>query len=390
MRNLTTFALAMLAMVAATHVGAARAETAPSWTGLWVSTPYPSQSIGPGNPVSLDIQVHNDGLPPESVSLTLPEVAKGWKAELLGGGHPISSVFVGPNDQRRVTLRLTPPKDATAGGYDFRLAAKGPQGSSDLPIHIVVGDVVPTKLSISTDLPALRGTAHSNFEYKLTIHNPGTHDVTAQLQADAPPGFQTTFKERYGSQELTSVPIKAGEKRDLSIKIQPPGRIDAGTYKVAVHAIAGDDNATNTLTMDITGQPDLKLSGADGRLSGDAKIGEQTSFDLALANNGSAPARDVKLTASEPSGWKVEFKPDHLDSIAPGAEGTVKALVTPSTQAIAGDYQLTLRASSPAASDSADFRITARTSTMWGIVGVLIIAAALGVLVLAVARYGRR
>lgn len=390
MRNLPIFALAMFAAAAVTNIGAAGAETAATWTGLYVSTPFPSQSIGPGNPVTLDIEVHNAGLPPEAVDLSLPEVATGWKAELLGGGHPINSVFVGPNDQRRVSLRLTPPKGAKAGGYDFRLAAKGMHGNSSLPIHIVVGDVVPTKLSISTDLPALRGTPHSNFTYKLTIHNPGTHDVTVQLQADAPPGFQTTFKQQYGSQELTSVPIKAGGKRDLSIKIQPPGRVDAGNYKVAVHAIAGDDNATTDLTMDITGQPDLKLSGADGRLSGEAKIGDQTSFDLTLANNGSAPARDVKLTSSAPSGWKVEFKPDRLDSIAPGAQGTVKALVTPSTQAIAGDYQLTLRASSPAASDSADFRITARTSTMWGVVGILIIAAALGVLVLAVARYGRR
>jgi uncharacterized membrane protein len=41
-------------------------------------------------------------------------------------------------------------------------------------------------------------------------------------------------------------------------------------------------------------------------------------------------------------------------------------------------------------SASSDFRMTVRTSTMWGIVGVLVIAAAMVVLVLAVVRYGRR
>jgi uncharacterized membrane protein len=39
---------------------------------------------------------------------------------------------------------------------------------------------------------------------------------------------------------------------------------------------------------------------------------------------------------------------------------------------------------------SSDFRITVTTSTLWGIVGVGIIAAALLVLVGAVARFGRR
>jgi uncharacterized membrane protein len=49
-----------------------------------------------------------------------------------------------------------------------------------------------------------------------------------------------------------------------------------------------------------------------------------------------------------------------------------------------------MTASGDGASASSDFRVTVRTSTMWGIVGVLVIAAALIVLVLAVVRYGRR
>lgn len=390
MRNLAQFALALLVLAATPAIGTARAETGPSWRGLWLSTPYPAESVAPGNPVTLDVEIHNAGLPPQIVALSTPDVAKGWAAEILGGGRPVRSAFVGPDDRARVTLRLTPPEGITAGRYDFLLSAKGMDGRFDLPIRIDIGAVTPAKLAVSAELPALRGTARSNFEYKLTINNPGTEDVTAQLRADAPPGFQTTFKERFGSQELTSVPIKAGEKRDLTVRIEPPDRSDAGTYHVAIHAITPDDNATATLTMDITGQPELKLTGLDGRLSGEAQIGEQNNFDLILANHGSAPARDIKLSASEPNGWKVVFEPTQLDSLAPGAEEKVKAVVTPATQAIAGDYQMTLRAGGSGVSDAANFRITARTSTMWGIAGILIIAASLGVLVLAVARYGRR
>jgi uncharacterized membrane protein len=41
-------------------------------------------------------------------------------------------------------------------------------------------------------------------------------------------------------------------------------------------------------------------------------------------------------------------------------------------------------------SSSADFRITVSTSTLWGLVGVLLVAVALGVVTFAVNRYGRR
>jgi len=68
----------------------------------------------------------------------------------------------------------------------------------------------------------------------------------------------------------------------------------------------------------------------------------------------------------------------------------VKALVTPSDKAIAGDYVASFRANGRGESSSADFRITVTTSTLWGVVGVGIIAVALLVLLGAVARFGRR
>jgi uncharacterized membrane protein len=64
--------------------------------------------------------------------------------------------------------------------------------------------------------------------------------------------------------------------------------------------------------------------------------------------------------------------------------------ITPSEKAIAGDYMVTIRANGDGASDSADFRVTVTTSTIWGVAGLGIIAAAVLVLALAVARYGRR
>ena len=50
----------------------------------------------------------------------------------------------------------------------------------------------------------------------------------------------------------------------------------------------------------------------------------------------------------------------------------------------------TFRANGKGDSNSADFRITVATSSLWGIAGVGIIAVAFLVLIGAVARFGRR
>ncbi len=68
----------------------------------------------------------------------------------------------------------------------------------------------------------------------------------------------------------------------------------------------------------------------------------------------------------------------------------MQALLTPSAKAVAGDYMTTFNANGKDDSTSADFRITVATSTLWGMVGVGIIAIALLVAVGAVARFGRR
>ena len=76
--------------------------------------------------------------------------------------------------------------------------------------------------------------------------------------------------------------------------------------------------------------------------------------------------------------------------MGPNEKKEVQVQVTPSDKAIAGDYVATFRATGRGESASADFRITVTTSTVWGIVGIGIIAIALLVMLGAVARYGRR
>jgi uncharacterized membrane protein len=135
----------------------------------------------------------------------------------------------------------------------------------------------------------------------------------------------------------------------------------------------------------------LALAGEGGRLSGEAYAGQDSQLTLIAKNDGSEAARDVEFSATAPEGWKTSFDPKELPELDAGKSQTIKVSLTPATRAIAGDYQTTIRASSAGGqSESANFRITVLTSTVWGAVGIGVIAAALLVVVFAVARFGRR
>ena len=92
-----------------------------------------------------------------------------------------------------------------------------------------------------------------------------------------------------------------------------------------------------------------------------------------------------------PTNWKVEFNPKTIPSLAPNEKKEVQVVGDAGRQ----DDRRRLRRLVPrqragANRRSADFRITVTTSTLWGIVGIGIIAVALLVLLGAVARFGRR
>src|SRR5262249_14273807 len=238
--------------------------------------------------------------------------------------------------------------------------------------------------------PTLRGTARSNFDFRVTAKNDSADTMLVTLSAQAPRGFQVTFKEGYGTQELTSIPIKSGESKELAIDVKPGQGVAAGQYPVTVELAAERAKAQTRLVLDITGQPAISLTGENDRLSGEANAGKEKSFAFILRNTGSADARGIALSASAPTGWKVSFEPKEVRQLAPNAEERVAAFVTPSEKALAGDYVMAVRASGDGISESVNFRTTIVTSTMWGVVGLGVIAASLIVLVAAVGRFGRR
>jgi uncharacterized membrane protein len=388
---LTIWAVGAITAIGPTAASAADPPDAPGIAGLFVTTKFPALSVRAGETTTIDVSVRNFKLPPQSLTLSVPQVATGWKATILGGGQPVGAVEVAPDAEERLQLRLEPPAGIGPGDYHFTIEAKNAQYDDKLPITVTIGEEVPAKLKLTTNFPALRGTATTSFKYKVTVNNDSGRDATVNLSADAPKNFQVAFTEAYGSQQITSIPIEAGKSKDVEAALTIPRDTPAGDYKLVLHVKTEAASADLPVSLTIVGQPRIALSGEGGRLSGEAYAGQNSQLTVVVRNDGSEAAREVELNATTPEGWKSDFDPKQVPVLAAGATQDVKVTLTPSPRAIAGDYQTTIRASATGGlSESANFRITVLTSTLWGAVGIAIIAIALLVVVFAVARFGRR
>jgi hypothetical protein len=153
--------LAVLFFVLAT--GSAGAADKPSAvTGLYLTTRYPALTVRAGETTTIDLSLRNFNLPPQQLALSVPQLASGWKATVLGGGQPIESAIVAPDSEEKLQLRLEPPSGTGPGSYSFLVEAQGGGSTLKLPITVTIGQELPAKLKLTQKLPShlYRGLRH--------------------------------------------------------------------------------------------------------------------------------------------------------------------------------------------------------------------------------------
>ena len=226
------------------------------------------QTVRAGEITTIRVKLTNAGMPPEAVALSLSGVPAGWKVDILGGGQPVAAAMPGVNQDVSLQLRVDVPKDAQPGSHKIVMSARGQfQQAPDLVFTLTVGSEAPAKLSLKSRLPSLRGTPRSSFDYTVTVGNDSGKDLTVALSAQGPANFQTTFTEGFGPNEISSIPIEAGQTKDIKVKVTPPRDVKAGDYPVLVKVASEGATAELRVTLQISGQGKLALSTKDGRLT---------------------------------------------------------------------------------------------------------------------------
>src|ERR1700752_5299862 len=106
-------------------VAAGAADKPSGVTGLYLTTRYPALTVRAGETTTIDLSLRNFNLPPQQLALSVPQLASGWKATILGGGQPIESAIVAPDSEEKLQLRLEPPSGTGPGSYSFLVEAQG-------------------------------------------------------------------------------------------------------------------------------------------------------------------------------------------------------------------------------------------------------------------------
>jgi uncharacterized membrane protein len=197
---------------------------------------------------------------------------------------------------------------------------------------LIVKEKLPSSLEFAAELPTLRGSPSTIFRFNITLKNQGDQDLAVNLVSDAPPGFQVSFK--LSGQDVVDIPLAANESKRLSVEAQAFAQVPAAAYPITVLAQGGDVEATITLTAEVVGQPQLTVTTPDGRLSAQANVGNTSALKILVENTGSAPVRNVKLTASQPAAWSVEFDPNQIAEVAAGKLAEVTVSIKPADKAL--------------------------------------------------------
>jgi uncharacterized membrane protein len=381
----------VLFSIAAFSMAAHGEEAKNDVKGLFLLSDYPAVTLRPGTTSTINLRVQNYALPPERLALSVSGVPSGWTASLLGGGQPVAAAMPSTNSSVSIELRVDVPKDAPVGTTNLTVNAQGPTVNASLPVAVTLATDLPAKLALNPQLPELRGTSKSNFEFQLGIKNDSGKKVTVSLSAQAPPNFDATFTEQYGSQELNALPLDPGQSKDVKLKVRPPNTVAAGKYKVNAKATAEDASASSELVWTLPASPRSTSPAAMACSAGVPRPARRPRFRSSSPIPALRPPTRSNCRAG-PSGWKVNFEPKTLDRIAPNENKEVQALITPTAKAIAGRlrHDAAVRTSRGANRLLADLPRRGRDLDHVGHRRCRLIGGALLVLVGAVAWFGRR
>src|SRR5262249_56424704 len=108
-------------------------------------------------------------------------------------GQPRAAAMPGTNASVPLELRLDVPKDATVGTETLTVPAAGGSATATLPIAVTLAKDLPAKLTLTPQLPQLRGTSKSSFEFQLAIKNDSGKKLTVSLSAQTPQNFDASF-----------------------------------------------------------------------------------------------------------------------------------------------------------------------------------------------------
>lgn len=353
-----------------------------------LTTPYLAMTVQAGQTVDINLSVTDTVA--QRLDLSVQGAPSGWIVSILGGGRPVSAIMTDPNNPTSLQLQVMIPQAEEEGESTLTIVTRSSTGSTSLPISLKVSKQEGGTSELTAEYASLRGPADATYTFSLYLKNSTLDTRTYNLSATGPDNWTFVLTPSGSSQQTPTVSVESQGSQGLTLKVTPPAGVQMGTYDLTVTAVGGGETVSLPLQVEITGTYTLTLTTPDGNLNADVKAGKTTRVQFVVVNSGTGPLQDVKLTATPPANWDVTFEPGTIDVLPPNQQQTVVAVFKPAGNAIAGDYVVTMGAAADQAGAQSQIRVTVKTSTLWGVIGVLIAIAAIAILGFVFRRYGHR
>lgn len=353
--------------------------------GLNLYTPFTKVVVPPGEVVDYEIEVINNGNSIKKIDLSISGLPKTWVYTLKAGGYDIKQISVLPKEKKTITLKVEVPLEVNKGNHWFNVVARN---HDVLPLTIKVSEKGTYKTEFTSDQINMQGHSGSNFNFTTKLKNLTAEKQVYSLFASAPRGWSVIFKPNY--KQATAVEITPNGTSNIQVEIKPPFNIKSGTYKIPIKASNRSTSANLELEVVISGTYDIELTTPTGLLSTNLTAGSDKRVELLVKNTGSSDLNNIIFKSSKPKNWDVSFKPDTLTHLKAGGKATVYATIEADEKAIPGDYLTNITAETKESLAKASFRVSVKTSLLWGWLGVFIVAGTSGAIYYLFRKYGRR
>jgi len=361
-----------------------------------VAPEYSGVIVAQGEDVSIDLKVINKGKKDEIIELSLPSVPKGWTAMVKTYSFGVSGVYVESDKSKSLTLKAEPDESVAPGRYTFLVKGQTQDGKLTSSGRVVINvkekkvEKKSKDVRITTSYPVLEGPTDAKFEFSLEVENKLDKDTIFNLAYEGPKNWEIRFKPAYEEKYFSSLRIKKGQSETMAVEVKPYLLAEPGRYPFKVKVSSPEAKAEAELMVLLSGTHKLEAGTPDGLLSLSALKGKEANLSFYVKNTGSATHNNVRFLSFKPENWKLEFKPEKLDTFAPGELKQVEVTITPADQALVGDYSVGLSVEGEKATKNLELRVTVKASTAGGWIGIGIIILVVGGLVVLFFKLGRR
>jgi len=195
-----------------------------------------------------------------------------------------------------------------------------------------------------------------SINYSIDVINQTQEVRNASLQVQGLPR-SWTYDMKAGGFTIKELSVLPDEKKNFSLTVQVPQKVNKGTYRFTVSA-DGLGELPLTVVVSEQGTYKTEFTTTQPNMQGNSKA---TFTFSATLKNSTAEQQLYALTANAPRGWNVVFKVSHKQAtsaqVAPNGTENINIDITPPSTIEAGTYKIPVRASTGTTSGDIEFEV---------------------------------